>query len=553
MPPRGRRRASGAETGRRRRQSFVSPPPSQAVRDRAAVAEACRRDADRVVLYRDRGQLMREDDRDARVGTDASPFARRFETDRLGRVFERDRIAAECLQQDPPAPSPRRLTGRRNAAVPLGGGTGALGRALSHRNARLFFGASAIAWTGLWIHRIAVAWLAWDLTRSAFWVGMVAFCDLAPAVLFSPIAGAIADRVDRVRLTMLSQAAIAAQAGDDRAAARGRAVEHRPAAAPGGGGRDRRQLLAAGAAEPDAGAGAAGRPAGGGRVQLALLQRRAFRRSRRSRGRSSPRRAWCRPSPSTPSPTSWRPRPCRCCGWTRRGAAGTRPTPRSGRKPSPASATPRGIPASGRSSASPPSRRCCCAACRRSCRPMSSACSRAGRTGLALLTASIGVGALASGLWVANRGRLGGATALAVGAVAAQAVATVGFVATGIFPFAMLCGALMGAAGSVHGISVQTLVQSASDPAMRGRVLSLWGMIVRACPACGALALGTAGELFGLRLPTLSAMALALLVAAWGFSRLPRMAATLEGAPRDDGGAAAAALSALLAAPGGAA
>ena len=277
-------------------QSFVSPPPSQAVRDRAAVAEACRRDADRVVLYRDRGQLMREDDRDARVGTDASPFARRFETDRLGRVFERDRIAAECLQQDSPSPSPRAVTAGGTTAVPLGG-TGALGRALSHRNARLFFGASAIAWTGLWIHRIAVAWLAWDLTRSAFWVGMVAFCDLAPAVLFSPIAGAIADRVDRVRLTMLSQAAIAVQAGDDRAAARGRAVEHRPAAAPGGGGRDRRQLLAAGAAEPDAGAGAAGRPAGGGRVQFALLQRRAFRRSRPSPGRSSPRRAWCRPSP----------------------------------------------------------------------------------------------------------------------------------------------------------------------------------------------------------------------------------------------------------------
>jgi hypothetical protein len=60
------------------------------------------------VLYRDRGQIMREDDRDARVGTDASPFARRFETDRLGRVFERDRIAAECLEQDSPAPSPRR-------------------------------------------------------------------------------------------------------------------------------------------------------------------------------------------------------------------------------------------------------------------------------------------------------------------------------------------------------------------------------------------------------------------------------------------------------------
>ena len=70
---------------------------------------------------------------------------------------------------------------------------GALGRALSHRDARLFFLASVVSWTGLWVHRIAIAWLAWEMTRSAFWVGMVAFCDLAPAVVFSPLAGAIAD------------------------------------------------------------------------------------------------------------------------------------------------------------------------------------------------------------------------------------------------------------------------------------------------------------------------------------------------------------------------
>jgi hypothetical protein len=89
---------------------FAAPQPSQAVRDRAALAEACRRDADRVVLYRDRGQLMREDERDARIGTEQSIYARRVETDRLGRAFERDRIAAECLEQDsrPMMPPARR-------------------------------------------------------------------------------------------------------------------------------------------------------------------------------------------------------------------------------------------------------------------------------------------------------------------------------------------------------------------------------------------------------------------------------------------------------------
>jgi len=154
-----------------------------------------------------------------------------------------------------------------------------------------------------------------------------------------------------------------------------------------------------------------------------------------------------------------------------------------------------------------------------------------GAEGLALLTAAFGIGALVSGLWVAGRGRLGGATRLGVWAVAAQAVATMGFIATPWFPVAVLCGVLMGAAGSVHGISVQTLVQSAAEPAMRGRVLSLWGMITRACPALGALVLGAAGEAFGLRLPVFLAMLLALLVFAWGLTRLRGISAALEVAP----------------------
>lgn len=88
-------------------QVFTAPPPSQAVRDQAALAAGCRADADRIVTTRDRGQLMREDERDARVGTDASIYARRGETDRLGRIFERDRIAEDCLQQNTQTP-PRR-------------------------------------------------------------------------------------------------------------------------------------------------------------------------------------------------------------------------------------------------------------------------------------------------------------------------------------------------------------------------------------------------------------------------------------------------------------
>jgi MFS family permease len=156
-----------------------------------------------------------------------------------------------------------------------------------------------------------------------------------------------------------------------------------------------------------------------------------------------------------------------------------------------------------------------------------------GAESLAVLTAAFGVGALVSGLAVAARGRIEGTTRLAILGVLALALATAGFAATGVFAFGVLCAALMGAAGSVHGISVQTLAQNASDPAMRGRVLSLWGLITRAFPALGALILGAAGEVWGLALPTLVAVALSLLVVAWGLARLTAIAAVLEGPPPD--------------------
>jgi hypothetical protein len=60
-------------------------------------------------------------------------------------------------------------------------------------------------------------------------------------------------------------------------------------------------------------------------------------------------------------------------------------------------------------------------------------------------------------------------------------------------------------------------------------MLSLWGLITRAFPALGALALGLAGEVFGLRIPTLVAVGLFLGVFAWGMTRLGAMEKALEG------------------------
>jgi hypothetical protein len=85
-----------------------------------------------------------------------------------------------------------------------------------------------------------------------------------------------------------------------------------------------------------------------------------------------------------------------------------------------------------------------------------------------------------------------------------------------------------GAATTIHGISIQTLLQNASSPAMVGRVLSLWGMITRAGPAVGALAYGSAAGLFGLQLPVLIGCVLCALAWVLARARLARMAPVLE-------------------------
>ena len=62
-----------------------------------------------------------------------------------------------------------------------------------------------LAATGRWMKRTAVGWLAWELTHSTSWLGIVAFADLVPMMLFVILSGAIADRVGLMRIVKLSQ------------------------------------------------------------------------------------------------------------------------------------------------------------------------------------------------------------------------------------------------------------------------------------------------------------------------------------------------------------
>jgi MFS family permease len=89
---------------------------------------------------------------------------------------------------------------------------GAIARALRHVQYRRFAIGDFISLVGNWVQRVGVGWLAWELTESGAWLGIVAFAELAPSILFSPLGGAHADRFDRMRIVTWTEAVLAAQA-----------------------------------------------------------------------------------------------------------------------------------------------------------------------------------------------------------------------------------------------------------------------------------------------------------------------------------------------------
>ena len=75
--------------------------------------------------------------------------------------------------------------------------------ALSNRSFLIYLVGSTVSLHGLWIYRVALGWFTWELTGSEFWVGFVAFTQFAPAVVFGPLFGVLADRFDRRKASIL--------------------------------------------------------------------------------------------------------------------------------------------------------------------------------------------------------------------------------------------------------------------------------------------------------------------------------------------------------------
>lgn len=80
--------------------------------------------------------------------------------------------------------------------------------ALRHRNFRLYYFGQMISLTGSWMQSIAFSWLVLLLTNSAFYLGLVGALQTLPVLLFSFLGGVVADHTSKLRLLFLTQAVL---------------------------------------------------------------------------------------------------------------------------------------------------------------------------------------------------------------------------------------------------------------------------------------------------------------------------------------------------------
>ena len=77
--------------------------------------------------------------------------------------------------------------------------------ALRHRNYRLFLMGQFISLAGTWMQIIAQGWLVYEISGSELALGLVGFASAIPALIISPFAGVVADRVPRRSLLVATQ------------------------------------------------------------------------------------------------------------------------------------------------------------------------------------------------------------------------------------------------------------------------------------------------------------------------------------------------------------
>ncbi len=400
-------------------------------------------------------------------------------------------------------------------------------QALGQPNYGVYMAGMSVSMIGLWMQRVGVGWLTWELTESAAWLGAVAFADLFPAVLVAPIGGSAADRWDRLRLTKINQMLSLLQA----VALFGLTVSglitieilfaltlflgivtafHQPVRMALVPSLVRREYLPTAVALSSISFNLARfiGPAFAGVVILAFGTGATFGLNALSF-----------------AVFLW------ALGRVR---IENTVTPRQQDRPGLVREFGDGVRYVASHAGVAPILMILIVVCL-GIRPFQELLPGfadrvfgGGADILAVLTCATGVGAVVGGLWLAQRGGPSGLTKLVLIATVIQALSMFAFVATDSLWVAVPAVTAAGLGMTMTGIGVQTLMQLTVDASVRGRVLSIFGLTFRGVPALGALIMGAASESVGLRWPLATGAFLVLLSLIWAWRQLSGISSSLE-------------------------
>jgi MFS family permease len=408
------------------------------------------------------------------------------------------------------------------------GGVGNAMLAFAHRNYRVYAGGNAVSLIGIWMQRVSAGWLAWTLTHSGTWLGIMSMAEFFPVVFLSPIAGALADRRDRVLIIRITQIAGSTEAillaalvytgaisiwllfvltlllGVFNAVAQPARLALIPTLV------DRGALPSALAINAIIfnSARFIG-PAVAGILIARFNVGAAFAVNAASYVVFLLAMANLRGLPALPLVAGQ--------GVLRASAEAYSYARRHpGIAPMLVLFTVTTIGTRGFVELFP---------------GFADRVFGRGPEALSVLTSTVGFGAICGGAWLLFRPGIAGLTGVVLGNTLMISLAILAFAATDRFYLALPCVFVAGCAMTITGIGAQTLIQAAVETGMRGRIMALYGMIFRAGPALGAVLMGSLSERFGLRLPLAVGAALSCAVWAVTFAKQRRIAETLESEP----------------------
>lgn len=82
--------------------------------------------------------------------------------------------------------------------------------ALKSENFRAYVTGAAFGLVAIWMQRISMSWLAWEMTGSSSFVGLIALLLFAPSIVLSPLFGVWVDRINVKRAVVVVQSVNAA-------------------------------------------------------------------------------------------------------------------------------------------------------------------------------------------------------------------------------------------------------------------------------------------------------------------------------------------------------